>query len=172
MSALYVWKDGCNMGVPAQVAGAELERIRGEEGGVLRPSDVVEAARPEAAPLHPCFTWDDAEAAERWRDGEARAVIRNVRVLRCEPGSEERRPVLAYVHVPQDDNRQCYQPVEDVLSDVGLRDTVLTQALAMLNGLRRRFEHLEELAEVFAAIDEAATQHRRRRPTRAAGGGL
>lgn len=47
---------------------------------VLRPDDVVTAAQPEDSPLHAYFTWDDTEAAKKWRLEEARALIRSVRI--------------------------------------------------------------------------------------------
>jgi hypothetical protein len=38
----------------------------------LTPAVVVEESRDEAALLHPMFEWDDASAAERYRQGMAR----------------------------------------------------------------------------------------------------
>ena len=53
----------------------ELERIAKANGGVLRAEDVVESARNERSPLHASFTWDNDEAAERWRLHQARNLI-------------------------------------------------------------------------------------------------
>ena len=47
--------------IAAQVVGEELARI--EASGELTPATVVEASRPETAPLHPAFEWDDPTAA-------------------------------------------------------------------------------------------------------------
>jgi hypothetical protein len=68
---------------------------------------------------------------------------------------------VAYVHVPQEDRRQCYQPTEEVMRDEDRRDAVLEQALSMFRALQRRFEHLGELKEIFAVIDKTAKRAKR-----------
>ncbi len=60
-------------------AQAELKALE-SRSGTLTPQEVVEAARDEGTALHECFTWDDGEAAERWRLEEARELIRSVRI--------------------------------------------------------------------------------------------
>jgi len=162
MSLLYAWKEDSRFSVSPDIAGAELERIREEcGGGDLRASDVVNESREEDAPLHPCFTWDDAEAAEHWRENEARSLIRSIRVLAA-PEEEPSKPVIAYVHKPNAERQQCYRPSREMATDEDLRDAVLEQAMAMLESFRKRFEHLGELKEVFAAIDSTAKRTRKR----------
>lgn len=55
-----------------------LERIERENGGVLEPRTVWMSARSESHPLHRKFTWNDTKAADKWRDEEARRLIRAV----------------------------------------------------------------------------------------------
>jgi hypothetical protein len=43
------------LGVDAQTAGEELDRIR-QEHGTLEPGTVVDESRPEEAPLHPALS--------------------------------------------------------------------------------------------------------------------
>ena len=57
-----------------------LEKIRSRNQGVLTPDDVVKDASSKTSPLHAYFTWDDSEAAHRYRLDEARSLIRNVKV--------------------------------------------------------------------------------------------
>jgi len=54
----------------------ELTRIANKHNGLLRPADVIEAARPVGSPLHTRFTWDDTEAAHQYRLWQAREIIR------------------------------------------------------------------------------------------------
>jgi hypothetical protein len=63
----------------SEKAAAELRRLEDNQGK-LTPQQVIEAARNEKSALHQCFTWDDGEAAERWRMEEAREIIRSVRI--------------------------------------------------------------------------------------------
>lgn len=46
----------------------------------LTPSLVVEAATDPKSPLHREFTWDDSEAARKYRLAQARTLIRSVEV--------------------------------------------------------------------------------------------
>jgi len=60
-------------------AVAELNALAGRSGK-LTPEQVIEAAEDESSPLHGCFTWDDTEAAAKWRIEEARELIRSVHI--------------------------------------------------------------------------------------------
>lgn len=61
--------------------------------GVLRPADVVDAARNPNSSMHSQFEWDDGEAAEAYRLQQARSLIRRVKV-------EVIRPDNQVVHIP------------------------------------------------------------------------
>ena len=93
----YEFKAGARYSVAAEVAGAELERIQNQRG-VIEPRVVVEESRPESAPLHPVFEWDDDKAAENYRTWQARSLIKSVRVIEMRDGADV--PVPVYVHVP------------------------------------------------------------------------
>jgi DNA-directed RNA polymerase subunit H (RpoH/RPB5) len=68
------------LGIDAQTAGSELDRIRRRDG-TIKPAAVVDEARPEDAPLHPAFEWRDPVAAEQWREHQASTLIKVVRVV-------------------------------------------------------------------------------------------
>lgn len=71
----------------------EIERAYGQ----ITPTDVVDAARDPASPLHGHFEWDDSAAAEEWRLAQARTLIASVRVkLHSVP---ERPPLRAFVAI-------------------------------------------------------------------------
>ena len=151
MSATYRWKSGFSPGVAADAAGPELERIRAEQG-VLRPGDVVAAARPEESPLHAAFSWDDSEAAEQWRQQEARRLLSGIRIVMA--GNAGQKPILAvnYVSVLDRERGRGYQPIGDVMGDAENRTRLLLEARQQLEGFVRRYQHLEELAAIIAAI--------------------
>ena len=48
--------------------------------GELQSHTVVQAAENPDSSLHGYFTWDDTEAARKWRFEEARTIIRAVRI--------------------------------------------------------------------------------------------
>lgn len=67
--------------VDAQTVGEELSRIESRDG-VIDAHVVVNESRPDDAPLHPHFEWDDVKAAERWRVEQSRRLIRSVEIVR------------------------------------------------------------------------------------------
>ena len=149
----YVWKDGSRFPVSAQVAGDELSRLASESGDDvdnIKPARVVEESRPDEAPLHPCFEWDDETAAERYREDQARSLIRCVRVV--EVSGDEEKQQICYVAVTTPEAGNCYVPMSQVMSDDDLRRQALRSAVSLLRGVQERYGHLSELAEVCAAI--------------------
>lgn len=169
---VYRWRDGYRASVNAQVAGERLGLIREANGGHLTPGAVVDDARPEDAPLHPAFEWDDPVAAEKYREEQARHLIRSVYVVHEDPDTGEARPSLGYVHVDLPDDGPAYVTTARAVSEADLYEQVKADAVAAFTALRRRYEHIVELADVFAAIDaigeDQPAPRRRRRPARAA----
>jgi hypothetical protein len=81
-------------GVEPEAVADALAKVATEDG-MLKPEAVVNAARDEASPLHPCFTWDDSKAAEKQRLHEARLLIKCVRI-EC-PETHRSEPVYLSV---------------------------------------------------------------------------
>mgnify|MGYP001809541431 CR=1 FL=1 len=80
-------EDAVRFGIDPQAAGEELERIKQRDGTLTAPA-VVDEARPDDAVLHPAFEWQDPVAAERYREIQARTLIKKVRVICPEPTQE------------------------------------------------------------------------------------
>lgn len=130
---------------------AALEGLKRD--GLIRPADVIDAARAEESPLHPLFTWDDCEAAHQYRLIEARNLLR-VYVVTPETQNE---PVRALVSLTSDRVKPGggYRELTQVLRDDELRAQLLHDALTQLRGVRRRYQSIQQLARVWTAIDEA-----------------
>lgn len=149
---VYEWSPTARYNnVDAQVAGERLEHLRKRAGGLLTAEAVVIDSRPEEAPLHPCFEWNDEVAAENYRREQARSVIQGVRVVMAEQGAEP-KPVRAFVNVVEDDSRG-YASTAYVMSNPELREQILQTAWRELDALKARYREIEELSEVFSTID-------------------
>ena len=151
----YAFRGGSRFPVRAQAAGEALADIAEQSDGELRPRVVVEASRPEDHPLHPVFEWRDERAAQLYRDDQARHLIRSVRVVTPAEDVEQAPGLqIQYVAVsrPQDGDR-VYVEASRAMSDADMRQQVLEEAVRLLRGIRARYGHLEELAEVFAVIE-------------------
>lgn len=143
----YSWLVDGIFPVDAQAAGEEMERIY-EKRGTITPAGVVEESRPDDAPLHSCFEWRDKEAAEKYREHQARKIIRTLVVQHEEEGKE---PVYvrSIVHVQKD-----YTPMNVVVETPGLMDALLSNAFREMESFKRKYQTLNQLAPVFSAIDE------------------
>ena len=131
----------------------ELENIKAAHGGILKPEAVVEYARDPNTALHSVFDWDDGSAADKYRLIQARSIIR-VMVAPVE-GMEE--PVRVNVSI-MEDRRQPgggYRSLEQAMADPDTRRAVLRTAMIELTAFRKRYKALNELADVFASIEEA-----------------
>lgn len=122
--------------------------------GTLTADQVLDYARDPATALHTAFTWDDSEAADRYRKIEASRLIRRTFIVMEVPGSNEERRVHMAVSLPADRGVRGYRLMTDVLSDPERRDQLVRSALRDLAAFRNKYGALSELAEVFAAADQ------------------
>lgn len=142
---VYRWKLPGVIPVDAQTAGNELQRIYTERGA-LNPSDIVDESRDSNAPLHPCFEWDDAAAAEKYRQSQAALIVRSiVTVEELESGPQE---VRAFVHVQEN-----YHPISVVVNSPDKMEELLKSAFDELRAFRRKYSTISQLSPVFDAMD-------------------
>jgi len=122
--------------------------------GLVKPKDVVESARPEDSPLHGYFTWENNDAADRWREAEARELIRSVLVTVHTPKPEL---IRAFVSLPVDrDTGAGYRLITEVMDNSFLRRQLKEDILnhirqwenkARLIGLLIDFKETKKVAE-------------------------
>jgi hypothetical protein len=156
--------------VAAQAVGEAVAAIQAANDGRATPHDLVEVARPEDAPLHPAFEWDDEVAAERFREDQARRVIRSyVVVHRDERGIEREELANVSIAEPFSEEGPAYVPTRTAMEDPDLRERVVALAKSQLDAWHARYGHLEELAVFAEAIVAArrAQAHRQAPPRRA-----
>ena len=132
-----------------------LKEICEENRGILRPEDVVEAARKENSPLHTKFDWDDDAAAEKYRLWQARVLISEVYV-HIENSNGKKVPTKVFVSLSTDRYKGArgYRTLENVMSHAETRNQLIRDALADMQGFELRYRTLRELARVFSAMRE------------------
>ena len=158
-----------NTSVSADVAGAVMEQLEREHGCVTK-SNFLEASRPEDSPTHKLFEWDDTKAAEKYRLGQSRFYISNLRIVVEEIKADEKPisvqsfksedgkdiPVTTRAFVSVSDTqrgRAEYVNIERALSDEDMRKNVLRNALLELKEFEGKYSRYEELSGIFDAID-------------------
>jgi hypothetical protein len=126
--------------------------------GHITPGLVLDAARSEDSPLHDYFRWDDKEAGELFRLTQARFLIRTVKLEIVRSGGKGKEIAFettrAYVSPPICRGSESYVPLALAMDDEDLRADLLARAKIELDGFRKRYKNLTELAQVWDAIDK------------------
>lgn len=142
---VYSFKSGSHIKADAQAAGEMCEKLAAE--GRLTARDLVEENRPESAPLHNEFEWNNDVAAESWREHQARHII-GCLVIKA----EKKEPVRAFFNIQR--SEPTYSHIESILQSRDEAESLLRTALAELTAFERKYAMLKELTAVFEAIDE------------------
>lgn len=136
-------------------AKQRLESIRKKNGGTLQPATVLDDAINPKSPLHEFFTWDDTEAAARYRLIEAGKLIVRVR-LEIEPRNdhEVRMSVQMYEATGQESGERTYRHIADIANNEEYYAEVLATAKKELQSFQHRYQMLKELRGLFEQINE------------------
>lgn len=147
---------------------AELESIRQSNGGLLLAKSVLTKARDKTSALHSQFDWNVARNAERGLLLQAQELIMQVRI--SVPTTDDNKiTVRAYWSLASDRlSGGGYRPLADVMSNEAWREELLATALSELGALRKRYERLEELTAVFAAVTQVRARAQRKQSVRTA----
>lgn len=154
------YRSGFHTKVDAETAFEECERIVGEcQSGDDHCRAVVEASRPKTAVLHDVFEWKDSVAADMYRRSQAGKLLRSFEVIINHTPPVRAFETFKIVEVGENGPRvnqgpRVYHKIEDVMADPALRNELLTRAVSELRSLRKKYAALEQLAKVFAAIDD------------------
>lgn len=143
--AQYKFKSSARIKANPQLAGEMCEKLAAENN--LTAKALLDANRPEDAPLHNAFEWNDSIASEKWREHQARNIINSLVIV-----SEEREPVRAYFNIEV--KSPVYSHIGTILSDPADTQALLLTAYRELLAFRRKYSQLAQLAQVFAAVDQ------------------
>jgi hypothetical protein len=134
---------------------AVVQQILTEHGGV-KPTQLIEAARPRSSAAHNGFEWHDGKAADEFRLIQARQWLRVVRVKYEE--AEER-----LIHVPptsrgHDENGSegIYKTSSVIIRSPDEFERALAEATATLRAARRAVEELRAAVDLHPSPDRSA----------------
>lgn len=155
-------KQGARTKASADVIHREIEACKVD--GVFDLESIVQRAKPKSSPIHDEFTWNNVEAAEKWRLEEARYLARAIEVIHEEASAPTRAwesvTIQAQGTTPgePDTTKRVFRSIDDIMADPVARDELLIRALKEASSWRRRYANLQELAQVHMAIDQTVTQ--------------
>lgn len=147
---VFEWKSGTRMNVDANVAGNVCSQLEKTVG--LTARSLLDASRPENAPLHSAFEWQDSIAAEKYREEQAGYIIRHIVV---KPEKKEQEPVRAFFTIaPENTASPKFESVTTIFANPVKQNTLLAIALKELQAFKHKYAVLKELKPVIDAIDE------------------
>lgn len=128
------------------------ELVSLDRGGKLVDKEVVERASDPESALHKYFIWDDAEAARVQRLGQARSLIATIKIAPA--GMDPPRKIRAYESLPSDraNSPGTYRAIGSIMADEDRRRELLNSVRKELAQVYSRYQHLEELVDVWNAI--------------------
>lgn len=128
--------------------------------GVITPKSVVSRAMIPDCPLHKYFEWDDTEAAARYREQQARQLIRSVSVVFKDSEGQE-QSVRAFVNLKPDEedgnnplSDSSYLSVHEVAKNTSYQNQVVQYAYDQILGWKKRFGHFKEFIRVKEEIEK------------------
>lgn len=154
MSA-YQWKSGSRFNVPAQAAGEQCKALA--DAGNLSAKTLVDANRAEDAPLHPAFEWRDEVAAEKYREEQARHIIRSLVIVE----TDDTEPEQVFCHIEESGAAE-YKEISVVLQDEDETAALLRQLRRDAETFTRKYRKISEKAgreaqAVIVALDRFLT---------------
>ena len=117
-------------------------------GEDVSPAQIVEYARKPNTELHRCFTWNDAEAANKYRIYEARQVVCNL-IVHKENGEKQEPTPIRLFHKTENGH---YKPLTLIVQNEDEYESLLRQCREALQSLKRKYSSLSEYQEIWDLI--------------------
>ena len=153
----YVWTNGSRIDADAQAVGDRLAELQRDNGQRVTARMVVDAARAEDSPLHPCFEWDNVRAGELYRESQARYVLRSIKVVQERNEDGPTRTVHAFINLEEqvgDDVQRAYVPIARVMGDAELFTKACEQAARELRAFSERYAQFDQLVQIAREAEE------------------
>lgn len=146
------WKSGFEslFHADAQLVAEEIMDI----GESATPEQIVNRAEDKSTELHKCFTWEDTEAAKKWRLQEARQVVNHL-VVRRSP-KEDKKTEVRLFH--KTDNNDGYKPVTVIVRKQDEYTSMLQRALGELKAFQKKYSILSDNEELMKLIEQIEEQ--------------
>lgn len=161
----YIWRMGASFRGDANLFATQLQQLKSPEG-TIEVDEVLEAQRPQDAPLHEDIEWDDATAAYRYRIDTITDAMGALRVIPVDVVREEPMPpvrALVPTRIIDKENgtpRSYFFTVSTVEEEeTNINEMVRRQAISDLRSLTRRIASMpgcqdiaEQLEQILSAL--------------------
>ncbi len=118
-----------------------------DDTGRITPASVVDAARAEDHPFHSYFEWRDEVAGEKYREMQARTLIRSVKVLMEVEQVQIQAPF--YLRDPEaEPKEQGYVPTFKVKSEEEVKQDAMEAEVSRARSSLKRASSIASALEV------------------------
>lgn len=118
-------------------------------GEDVSPAQIVEYAKNPDTELNKCFTWNDAEAANKCRIYEARQVVCNLIVHKENGDKQEPTPIRLFHKI----ENGHYKPLTLIVQNEDEYESLLRQCKEALQSLKRKYSSLSEYQKIWDLIN-------------------
>lgn len=118
-------------------------------GEDVSPAQIVEYAKNPDTELNKCFTWNDAEAANKYRIYEARQVVCNLIVHKENGDKQEPTPIRLFHKI----ENGHYKSISLIIQNEDEYQSLLRQCRDALQSLKRKYSSLSEYQEIWDLIN-------------------
>ncbi|MBP5423884.1 MAG: hypothetical protein J6Y78_15715 [Paludibacteraceae bacterium] len=143
---------------PAEITGKVCKDLIDSDGAVT-PARLVEVSKPKDAPLHGEFEWNNTIAAQKYREEQARQIIKNIVIIEVAEEDEEPKQVKCWVNsdrafVPTDERLHKYVTIDTALSNESWKDNLLKTAKRDMTSFIVKYKRLTELSKIIEDMND------------------
>jgi hypothetical protein len=132
----------------------ELINLQKEHDGLLQVETIVEWAEQHPdSELYKSLEWDNEKAGHDWRCHQVRRLIA-VHVI-----SVDRVREMVSLSIDRHHDGGGYRWIATVMATSNMRQVLLQDALAELERVRKKYESLTELAQVWMQAEKVKQKH-------------
>lgn len=156
---VYEWKSGSRIKGNAQESGELFKQLSETKDG-LTAETLLEANKPETAPLHNDYEWNDEKAAHEWRLHQSRHFINSLAVKVVSEDAAETETIVRAFHIA--DEPSHYEPITAIIKEKTKYEQLLQTAYSELQAFRRKYSVLKELNPIFESIEKVVDDEKRK----------
>lgn len=135
----------------------ELIALRKKNNGYLSPQIIVDFAKDPKTAMHAYFEWDDSIGAQKWRLQQARAFVHLKFKLVSIPNPVKPQEFIIIndmtsLRIDRGTDK-AYTKTTSIIEDVDKRKILLMEAKSEFMALRKKYQHLVELVDVWPLVD-------------------
>ncbi|PLW80748.1 hypothetical protein C0585_00935 [Candidatus Woesearchaeota archaeon] len=126
----------------------------------LTAENILRKASKKSSSLYGFFDWDDSSAGEKWRLGQARQLINEIKIVVDDKELYAFESINVSVKDAEEPTNKKskfgireYKPIVEIMNNEDYRLQLIHRALAEANYWKERHAELLELNPIFASID-------------------